>query len=206
MTVLNGDKLRASARFRTASGQDNVNVYWFTATFAAPQTDEDVFDAIDLYLTSVYSDFDQYLRTAYEPLDLKVDVVEMFGGEWSVIANVGFGSWGAGIATIEGSDQLPEGVAAVAFLQTGLGKHQGRKFLGGLTEGDSDVGGNLVTAVTDAITTGMAKLITPYLISAGNTIVSKVADHTSGVMRDILEVTVDTVPGYQRRRRPGRGS
>jgi len=206
MAVASDSVLRVSARFSGYHGQDIVNVYWFRTSFAAAQLDEDVFDACDAYVSSVYEAFDEDMRDDYAPLDLKVDVVEFLGNKWVVTHNVGFGSWGATINTTGGSDVLPEGVAALGFLHTGLGKHVGRKFFGGITEAANDTGGGLQALTQGRIATGLAELLTPYVISAGNTLQSVVADQVSGIVRLVLEVLASNVFGYQRRRRKGRGS
>lgn len=206
MTVQDGAVLRCSARWTSANGQDNVNVWWMRTDFTAPQTDEDTFDGVDAMITEVFQDFDHLIRNTWSVRDLKVDVVEHIGGKWTTTQNVGFGSWGAGISCLESSDALPEGVSPVGFLYTGLGKHQGRKFFFGATESYCDAGGNMVGTLVTAIVTGLTQLLTPHVISAGNNLVAVVADMAMGITRDIVEVAATGVFGYQRRRKPGVGS
>lgn len=206
MTVADGAVLRASARWTSANGQDNINVFWFRADFTASQTDEATFDGCDGAITRAFLEVDQLMRNTWAVHDLKVDVVEHIGGKWQTTANVGFGSWGATINTAETGDALPEGVAGVGFLYTGLGKHQGRKFLPGFTETFSDAGGNVASTLVTGIVAMLTDMLTPYVISAGNDLVSVVADRAAGITRDILEVGASNVFGYQRRRKPGVGS
>jgi hypothetical protein len=206
MSVANNKVLRCSARWTSFNGQDNVNVWWFRTSFGAAQTDEDTFDAVDAYLQQVYSALDARIRSAWAPHDLKVDVVENTGQGWQTVQNVGFASWGSGLSPSASGDALPEGVSPLGFLYTGLGKHQGRKFFFGATEADSDAGGNVSSTLSGAIVTGLSSLLVPYIITVGNELIAVVAEQASNFYRDVVEVGASGIFGYQRRRRPGRGS
>lgn len=206
MTVADGAILRCSARWTSMNGQDQVNVWWYRCDFAAGQDDQTVFDHVNSDLELVFLAWDQLMGASWAPRDLKVDVVQHIDGAWKTVQNVGFGSWGATLNTAEAGNALPEGVAALGFLYTGLGKHQGRRFLGGFTEAHSDAGGNADSTLTAAIVAGLTELLTPHVISAGNELVAVVADMAAGIVREIVEVASSAGFGYQRRRRPGRGS
>ena len=206
MTVNDGDVLRVSARFDGYHDQDIVNVYHFRCDFAAPQADVDVMAGVDTYLTSVYVDFDDDLHAQITPVDLKVDVVVFSGGKWVVSQNVGFSSWGAGINTTGATDPIPPGAAAVAFLQTSLGKHQGRKFFGGFIEAANSPSGAVDNSVQGRILTGVAKLLTPHVISAGNDLITCIVANLDGAVRDIIGTALNGHWGYIRNRRPGVGS
>lgn len=206
MTVSNGDILRASARFQDAQGNDVVNVYNFRCDFAADQTDQDVFDEVDAYLTSVYTEYDAIIDADFDPYDLKVDVVTFAGGEWVVTQNVGFGAWGTGITSTAIGDALPPGAAVLVKLGTGLGKHTGRKFLGGFVDVILDTNGDVDPATVTGISTGFAKLLVASVISAGNEIATVILDQKLGTVRDVVEAVVGSLFSYQRRRRPGVGS
>lgn len=206
MTVANDAVLRCSARWGLPTAAEMINVWWFQTAFAEPQDELVVFNAVDAYLTSVFVEFDEKMRSSVDPIDLKVDVVAWQNGRWETVQNVGFGPWGAGIATVSGGDMLPQGVAILGYLYTTLGKHQGRKYLGGFTESDSDVSGNPLPASLSLVAAGLAKLLTNYIISVGNVLETVVADHTTGIARLIWEVGVSGAFAYQRRRRPGAGA
>lgn len=206
MTVATGVVLRCSARWVGAVGDDNVNVWWFETDFATPQLEEDVFDGCDGAITRVFLDIDHHMRNYWATVDLKVDVVEHISGQWKTVQNVGFGSWGAAINTSGSADALPAGVAPLGFLHTGLGKHTGRKFLFGFTEDESDSGGKMTAAAQASMVTGLTQLLTPYVISAGNDLITVVADMAAGIVREVVEVLAAAHFGYQRRRRKGSGS
>jgi len=206
MTINNGDVLRASARWSGPNGQDIVNVWYFQADFTTTDTDEDVFDAIDTFLTRIFLPFDDDLLTTMTPVDLKVDVVDFIGGKWVVTHNVSFGPWGAGITQTDAGETLVPGAAAVGFLQTALGKHQGRKFFGGFGIDSNSPSGAVDSSVQSRILLGLAQLLIDEVVQAGNNLVSVVPDTVFGIAREILSVALNAHWGYQRRRRPGVGS
>lgn len=205
MTVATGSVLRATARFNAGGYGDMMNVYSFRTIFATAQLEADVFDEVDIYLTSVYTEFSQLMALTLNPADLKVDVIAFQAGEWVVTQNVGFGSWGVGVVTAETNDALPPGSAAVVKLRTALGKHWGRKWVGWFTELSNDQGFPSTTLIS-ALVTGFVRLLTPSLISAGNTIETVVLDQATGAIRQVTEIATLSQWGYQRRRRPGVGS
>lgn len=206
MSVGTAKVLRCSARWTDANGSDLVNVFFFRTSFASAQTEADIMTAVDTYLQSCFDHFDGNMRTTTAPFDLKVDVVQWAGGKWVVVQNVGFGPWGSGLTAGSGSDALPPGSAALGKLYTNLGKHTGKKFFGGFTEASCDVGGNVEAALHTAILDGLTELLSPYVISAGNTLITVVLDYVGGTIRDALAAAVNGTWSYQRRRRPGVGS
>lgn len=206
MTVSNGNVLRVATRFTGVHQQDIMNVWYFRADFAAPQADTTVVTAVDAYLSSAIVPFDGYLDNSISPLDMKVDVVQWLNGKWEVVQNVGTAAWGSTITPASTADALPEGASALAFLRVGLGKHQGRKFLGGFAEDGNSPSGALDSTMQTTILSGLATLLTPAIISAGNEIATVVLDHTDGTVRDVIELALNGFWAYQRRRRPGVGS
>lgn len=205
MTVPNGAILRASARWNNQDFGDLVNVYWFKTTFATAQPEATVFDKVDDAISATYTPWDNYIKTTCYPLDLKVDVVEHIAGKWTVTQNVGFGAWGSTIVPGDTGDAIAAGVAVLGYLRTGLGKHFGRKFFGGITEVAS-VGGYVASAVQTAVLTGLTALLGNWDIDASNWIEACVPDFANGITRDIVEVAVNSIFAYQRRRKTGVGS
>lgn len=206
MTVPTGTIIRASARFYGYHDQDLMNVWNFACNFTADQDENDVFDAIDTRLQAVYNDWDDYISDEIETNDLKVDGVDFIGGEWVTVQNIAYGPWGAGFTPTKADDLLPAGCAAVGFLLTALGKHQGRKFFGGFTEDSCSASGAINSNAFLAIGGGLLDMTTEIVISSGNVMYPCVLDYTYGIYRVIEKVAVNIQWGYQRRRRPGVGS
>lgn len=204
MTVPNNALLRISARMRHGSFGDVVNVWNAICDFATPQAESVVFAACDAWMTTIYQEIDQLISSIQEPLDLKVDVVTHIAGKWEVVANVGFGSWGAAIVTAETQDLLPSGVAMLGKLRTGLGKHWGRKWLGVFTE-VSNVAGFVSTALQTAGLASLGQFLLGHVIVSGNGMLP-ILLQSNGIYRDITEVAVNSVWSYMRTRRTGVGS
>lgn len=206
MSVLPGTLVQATARFKDAQGNDNINVFHFRCDFDVPQTDSGTFDCVDEYVSSVYEEFDTNLDDDFEPYDLKVDAVEFLDGKWEVVQNIGAGAWGGTIDTSAATDPLPTGVALLAKLYTSLGKHTGRKFFGGFVEAANNEFARFGPSVRTQVLTGVTKLLTPYVVAVGSSLASIILDRADGTVRDIIAVAVSETPAYQRRRREGTGS
>lgn len=206
MPVEDASVLRCSARFQDANGSDNVNVWYFSTEFLAPQTDAVVFNAVDIYLSDLYSQWTAVIDAEFDPLDLKVDVVVWDSVKWAVTQNVGFGAWGSTILSTATGDALPPGSAVLGKLFTGRGKHIGKKFFGGFVESITDADGNVTAAFAASLAGYLADMLVPYIITAGNKLTTMIADHTDGSTRFVTAVGVGDALAYQRRRRPGTGS
>jgi len=206
MTVPVGAIIRASARWHNYNGDDVVNVFYFRGDFTSAQDEQDVFDAVDAYLTSVYTEFDGYIDNNAVPYDLKVDVVEFTGGKWKVTQNVLQGSWGATLTPAETGDVLPPQTAALVKLETGLGKHQGSKYFGMFGESQNSANGGLTTTLLNALLDGAVKLLTAYVFGGTEELQAVVLDTVTGVVRDVIGVSCSYNWSGQRRRRPGTGS
>jgi len=207
MTVASDEILQVTAGWKNVQNQDVQNVFHFVTDFLVPQSDAVVFATLQTILDDLFGAFETSIDNAASPDIMKVDVVEFLEGSgWTVTQNVAYEPWGAGITPSSTGDALPGGVALLGTLFTGLGKHAGRKFLGMLTEDSVGSGGLFNGTTVAAVATGLAELVTPYGITAGNELAGVILDRTTGVVRDIIEVAASAIPAYQRRRRTGTGS
>jgi hypothetical protein len=103
------------------------------------------------------------------------------------------------------NDPVASGVSVFAFFRTGLPRTLARKFLGGFSEVHSTLG-DWTTGLVVEVLLGLAVLLAPHLsLDDNGTLTFGVVDK-GGVFREVVDVTGDTVPGYQRRRRRGRGA
>jgi hypothetical protein len=133
-------------------------------------------------------------------------VVAWQNGKWEVTHNVGLQTWGSTIDSSSNADMLSPGVAGLAKLYTGAGKHIGKKFFGMLTENVADLSGNLTGAGATKLLNGVTTLLAPYSLGGDNLLLARVLNHVTGVPMPILEVGINGVMAYQRRRRPGTGT
>jgi len=207
MTVETGKVLQVTPGWKNAENQDVQNVFHFLTDFIAPQSDAVVFNAMQTLMDDLFGAFEAYIDNSAEPDVMKIDVVEFGeGGKWNVVQNVAFEPWGGGITPAATGDALPGGVSLLGTLYTAIGKHAGRKFFGMFTEDSVQAQGLFNATTVAAVATGLAELVTPYIITAQNSLAGVIIDRSTGLVRDILEVAATTIPAYQRRRRAGTGS
>lgn len=106
------------------------------------------------------------------------------------------------------TDTLPSGVAAVAVGKPATGRARARKFLPG--ENDSAVVGNMFIAnPTARLVQWAAQWLAGYTKITGGGIShlqSGIVHTKDGTFDDLKATRVSTIPGYQRRRKPGVGA
>jgi hypothetical protein len=195
--VNDGDILRISAHMQLASAGavDNVFTCRWNGLFSA--ADADVMIHIGNYMEEIYSEFSsiQVTSLTYETISA-YNVTQ--DRPMPIIA------WPSLVAGSSVGDPQPSGVAAFAFLRTGLPRTLARKFFGGLSDG-AFVAGDIEPSVAVLFLAGLAVMLVPNLSLADNgTLTFGVVDK-NGVFREVVDATIDTVPAYQRRRRRGRG-
>lgn len=206
MAVASNAVLRAVYTFQTANGTMLQNTYWFQTAFQAPQTELNVGAALIAWGTAVYNSFAADIKSTQVPYSITVDEVAWTSEGWSQVRQIFSGPIGSGMNFTGVTSVLPEGVCAVVTFKTRFGRHQGRKYIGGMVEGASDGNGNLEAASGTRIVTGMTKWLTPYSMSAGNTIKYVIVDTQANILYDVIGLLITRAFGYQRRRKPGRGS
>jgi hypothetical protein len=195
--------LRVAVRFKDQNGSDVVNVWHFVVD-GTNYDEGDLMDAIDGYLTSVYTEFDSSLCEDAVTYDMKVDSVDFIDDKWETIWNVGQSTWGSGLNMNNSTDPLPAGAALLAFLYTNVGKHLGKKFFGLFCE-DANSEGHTVAGARTHVLSGLTKLLTPYVVDGSTNLIASLLG-SDGVIRAIEDVGVAIEWAYQRRRRKGTGS
>lgn len=205
MTVSNGEILRVSARQSGTSGQDIVGVFHYLAQFAVDQADADVVAAILSHLDGAYTLLNSLIAGTYNPVDIKVDVVQIIGGIEKVTRNVGTTLWTGTFNPTGAGGDLPPGATALVKMLTGVGKTYGRKFISGILEGNS-VSGFIDAALQTGLVNFAGAVRTAKVISAGNELLSGVYSFKSLSFKRFIEIAVSVGVAYQRRRRLGTGS
>lgn len=206
MTVATGKILRCATRFSQVSGEDVVNVWYLRTNFATPQDEDDVLSAVQVYLGSVFADFDHLMDNSAQPVDVRVDVVNWSGTKWMTVQNIGTDLFGLSLTLAGTSDALPSGSAVLGKLLTPSLKRAGAKFFGLFTTASNSTNGGVGATTISAVATGLAKLLTPHVISAGNQLEAVIISSVDGFVSDLIGVTVDYIWAYQRRRKLNVGS
>jgi hypothetical protein len=186
---------------------DIVNVFHFLAApWSGAYTTGDLLDAIAGYFDVAYANLNNYIPTNQVPNDIKVDIVELVGGEEVVTENIGTTSWGSTYDPASAGESYAPGVAALVILRTLVGKVFGRKFVGQLSEAALS-NGILSTLLQASLAAFGAALLDKVELSATERelfpgVLSK---RTSG-FQTFSAVDVNPEPAYQRRRKRSVGS
>lgn len=209
MAVTDGDVVRVSVNISLPDLVIAQNIFYWQLD--DPDSDNPgnaaVTSNLGTKLTSMYGEIEPNLPDSVTILDAAVDRVEWETDHWEVKENVGVDTL-AIVGDDAVNDMAPHGCAGVITAHTSRPQTRGRKFFAGLLEGqfvDSDIGGTLLTALTDL---GIEWLIPEALAVTAELIpvILGQSGVSAGLIYPILGLTVNSIIGYQRRRKPGVGS
>ncbi len=206
VTVSPNDILRVALRFSDANGSDVMNVYHFTAAFAAGQSDTDVKNALDAGLSLAYEGIESVLDDSLAPIDMKVDVISWDTDHWTTDTAIYDGPWGASIDNIAVGDPLVPGAAGLLTMHTSIVKLVGRKFIGGFVDTIKDTLGNMTSAFQATFLTAFDILLDGIEVAASNSLLYIIISTLDGSFNVVDQISVSPHFAYQRRRRPGVGS
>jgi len=202
MSITVGDILKVVVSLVWDDGEINQNVYNAVISgTGGPYDDTDIVDDGEDWADVLYSNLYPYMDPEIAGSHVTVYVYDPADDDWD---EVGTNAWG--LSCTGATNALPRGVAGLVNARTLNPDVQGKKYLPGLIEGICDQGLwqsagtaaflafalDWVTAFTGA-TSGASWI--PVVWSVANT----VATAMSG------EVTIPTIPAYQRRRKQGVG-
>jgi hypothetical protein len=197
MSVSSGDIIRVTAVMDSQHGHIE-NVYYFRSDLPIPAADEDYMADLAVKLESVYG-------AILSNLSIDTIFTEVQGYNVTTDQPMPTIGWPTLTAGTGAAQSLPAGVSALAILRTGVKRVLGRKFFGLLQTGVLDGDGFLTAGVVTAVATAAGELIGGFL---GSETLSGwlpgVRDKT-GAFWAFIEAVASNNPGYQRRRRRGRG-
>lgn len=191
------DVLRITAKFSQASQQIR-NVYDVIHGGLTQQTDADVWNGVLLWLELAYT-FVQPGQTSQFSYDT-IDIVNVTQG--LPIIEVAWPNLSAGGDV--NNDPLPLQIAAVCRFPTNYLRSQGRKFVGGLTENQTQGNGVLIPTTVTAHASYAARIAAGFTVNgdlfvagADNPSKARFAAFTASIVNDVV--------GTQRRRKQGVG-
>lgn len=198
MTLAAGDVLEITCKLSFNNVSAIRNVYHVRSNDVETATDAAIVDDIAEYMSLMYAEIEGLISNnvtaeTVQVVNLTADR-DMGEVPWTL-------DFAGGTAT---SDTYALGVAAVLRLLTGYRGHQGRKFLGALAEGLIGDDALFVSSALLMLASFAAMLLQPIEI-LDSLLYFSVYDRIHGVARQITEVVINSVPGYQRRRKQGRG-
>jgi len=198
MSVTNNSHLRVVQHMTLPNVVEHLNVFYYKASFASEQTDEDVVDALVDQMDAMYTSMITLLKST---ITMGITYVyKRAGSLWDLVGS------GSPTVTFTGAqDMLPHGVAALVRAYTVAPRCIGRKYIGGLMEGAST--GGVWSAGVQTILANFAGLWDNVVtLSASNDLNPGVWSETNTDIYELSgEFAYSVYPVYQRRRRPGRG-
>jgi hypothetical protein len=198
MSVGDGEILRVVASLLWDDGGINQNVFNCVVTGGSPPyDDQDIVDDMEDWLDDMYGNLTATITDNLDGNEVIVYKYDHIDDDWDEVGSQAF-TWNPTTVL----EYLPRGVAGLVRLWTTDPDVQGRKYIGGLTEGaivDGLLQAGTLTALLNfaadwyAPTVGAASgaTITPGIWSVAGTVFKLAVDH----------VAASAIPAYQRRRK-----
>ncbi len=198
MTVSTGDILRVVASLLWTDGNVNQNVYNCVVTGSGgPWDNSDVIDDAEAWLDNMYANLTTIQVDEIDGNEVIVYKWDTVGQDWD---EVGSQAWTYN--PTNAAEQLPRGSGALVRLWTDDADVQGKKYIGGLTEG------GLVDGLfeTQTITALLAFAADWYLPFVGGVSGATFTPGVWSVVGKLFQAAIDhvatsTIPAYQRRRK-----
>lgn len=198
MTVVDTDILRVVAQMLWTDGNINQNVYnCIVSGGAGPYVDQDVADDMEDWLDNLYANLTTSISDEVDGNSVTVYKYDGIGDDWDEVASQ---AWIWNPSNV--SDELPRANAALVRLWTTDPDVQGKKYLGGLTEGDI-IEGLVAASTLSQMLLFAADWFTPFVGSAtGATFTPGIWSVVSkAFLAAVDHIAVNGIVAYQRRRK-----
>lgn len=160
----------------------------------------DTLDAIDTALATAWANIEDRIVDGVLGDTMKLSVWDAINEQFDEVASKSV----TGFDGVSVAEMLPHGVAGVIRFFTAIGRRQGRKFIMGLTEGSQQDGDLEALAITDLSNFALA-WDNNVTIDSTQIAMGVFNEVTGSLQQFINTVAVNTVVGYQRRRKAGVG-
>jgi len=200
MAVAPGDHLRITATLNMPLGTVAQNVYYVQVQSLGGGNDGTVLDDLKSWMDNVYLAVAPILSDAVTAVLMEV-AIQALGG---VITPVG-----ARVLAITGAalaDMASHGVAGQINMPLEGGGRPSIKFMAGTNEAGLEDGEYLPFDLLTLLNTAIAVVLGPDLLAPLGTYVPGIVTGDTQAFKTFTnETVVKTIPGYQRRRKPGVG-
>lgn len=198
MTIQQYDVLQASARMEMVQADDVVNVWQYQYQDVTPIADaqgiSDVITILELFYTILVAA--QSVLLVYRDIRFKnITQSQVLGTHPWITMTVGGGA----------ADPTPFGCAGVINWTTLKPRIGMRKFMGVYTEANVTTGGVYSAALVASMVTAAGPTLAPQAVGGRNYQFGYQSPKT-GLFEVPTSFLVTDIPGYQRRRKPGRGA
>lgn len=193
-----GDILRIGATLTLNTLFEVTNVFHVRVTAGAP-----------LGYAAASSDIQEYMDEIYD--NIKTYLSDEVATSYLTLANLtqattfGAFAWSPTWSGVASDSQTAAGVSAFSWARTLKPRVQIRKYWGVFTEAAVDAG-NFTTTVRVACSNALTDHIQSFAGSAGLTVLGVAYNRTLETTTDAISTDTSGEPGYQRRRKRGRGS
>lgn len=198
MTIAADDVVEASARLEFDAIDDVVNVYQFRLASGGPLTDDEGVDDILEILEVLYT----IILGAISTIELFRDI-RLFNVTQQIL--LGLHAWPSLINGGAIADALPPGCAAVVNFSTIVPKVTLRKYFGVFTTGAMGEDGLFTGLTVASVAEAATYLLAPIAATNGLWVYGYISPKILGWVSP-NGATNNNIPGYQRRRKQGRGS
>lgn len=198
-----GDVIRVAIKFSHPTASLIENVWHFVADGSGTADADDVLDAISTFLELFYTDIDAYLSEDLEWVEAAANIILWAIDKWINIGNLGTIDAPVTFVPAATGDPLPPANAALMRFITDTPKREGRKYLGGFTENDSNDDARWESTVMTALTTAAAAVLGFYEAVADSSISLGVCvpEMDAGSYNIPYAAIIRAAPGVQRRRK-----
>lgn len=202
MSITVGDILRVVAIAAWLDGNINQNVFNVAVGgTGGPFDDDDVVDDMLTYVEDMYVHLTNACSNELDGSEVRVYIYDSVDDDWDEIGSAAW-VWNPTIAL----DELPRGVAALINCKTLDPDVNGKKYIGGLTEG-SVANGLLETGFATAVANFGGEWIADFTgATSGADFVPGVWSPTNTNFHAMSgTIIIPTIAAYQRRRKRGLG-
>lgn len=197
MTYSSGDLIRFTTVQSRGIGQAVMNVFDASADGNVNGDDLQLMTDAEAWLSLAFEEMSAHIANDYAPVEVRGFNITRH----APLPTVSWTTWAGGAAT---GEITAHGVCLLVLFRTARVRCLGRKFLGGLTEGDM-VDGAWQSSLLVAGAAWATALMTDSTPTTGGATLRYVIQTKTGARETPLDVVVSSNPAYQRRRRPGRG-
>lgn len=198
MAVNTNDILEIAARAEFEGVEDVLNVYQYQYTGAPTILDSDAVDDLSNEVDDLYGFIVGNQSADYIYRDITIRNITQ-------LAVLGVIPWPVKVAGTAPVDNLPPGVAGLINMATGIARVVLRKYFGGFVVSTLDTDGRFVSGVVAQFILFGLRLISPVDV-LGRTYQYGHFSPKTLQFEVPTSVTATDIPGYQRRRKQGRGS
>jgi len=203
MTVSAGSLVRCVIKLANANGSQIQNVYDFIMAGTGNADDADVVTGVKNFLEKAYEAVDTFISNDISFTEGLVTLLSFVVDHWESVQALGSFTSIPNIVFDNGNANLPPAAAALIRLRTGVPKHEGRKYIGGLTVDDLDDDGTRTDAFGNALVSMASQLLSGDEAIPDSTMTAQyvVLDANQQIHRYPENAIIPNEIAYQRRRK-----